>query len=263
MKKLVLFFGLIALLVLSSSSNLVSFPSTYNKSFQSGEKLRYLISYGFIDAGEATLEVNSTSKKGNNRELVHVKGIGRTLGGFNSVFKVYDVYESYIDKKGVFPWQFVRRVDEGGYLINQDYTFQHDKSKVKTSEGKEFKVPVGIQDMLSSFYYARTLNFKDIKKGAIFEFKCFMDEEIFPLKIKYVEEEVIHIRKGKFKCMKFVPVIQTGRLFKDESDVNFWVTSDDNHIPILVKAKIPVGSIKMHLVEWNGLKNPLSSKLEK
>ncbi|MGC6433812.1 MAG: DUF3108 domain-containing protein [Crocinitomicaceae bacterium] len=263
MKKLV-YLSLFVFLALSlSSSVMVSLPSTLNKSFQPGEKLRYLISYGFIDAGEATLEVNKSSKRGNNRELIHVKGIGRTLGGFNSFFKVYDVYESYIDKKGVFPWQFVRRVDEGGYLINQDYTFQHEKSKVKTAEGKEFKVPVGIQDMLSSFYYARTLNFSNIKVNDIFEFNCFMDEEIFPLKIKYVGEEVIHIRKGKFKCMKFVPVIQTGRLFQDESDVNFWVTSDDNHIPILVKAKIPVGSIKMHLVEWSGLKNPLSSKLEK
>jgi hypothetical protein len=40
------------------------------------------------------------------------------------------------------------------------------------------------------------------------------------------------------------------------------VTNDDNRIPILVKAKIPVGSIKMHLVEWSGLKNKLTSKIE-
>ena len=89
-----------------------------------------------------------------------------------------------------------------------------------------------------------------------------MDNEIFLLKVKYVGDEEITIRKGKFKCHKFVPVIQTGRLFKNESDVNFWVTNDENRIPILVKAKIPVGSIKMHLVEWSGLKNKLTSKIE-
>jgi hypothetical protein len=31
----------------------------------------------------------------------------------------------------------------------------------------------------------------------------------------------------------------------------------------MVKAKIPVGIIKMHLVEWEGLKNNLTSKIEK
>jgi hypothetical protein len=54
--------------------------------------------------------------------------------------------------------------------------------------------------------------------------------------------------------------VQTGRLFKSEEDVNFWVTADANRIPILVKAKIPVGTVKLHLVEWSGLKNELSSK---
>lgn len=102
---------------------------------------------------------------------------------------------------------------------------------------KDFTVPMAIQDMISSFYYARTLNFKDAKKNQVFEFKCFMDDEIYPLKVKYVGDETISIRKGKFKCMKFVPVVQTGRYFKSENDVNFWVTDDENRIPILVKAK--------------------------
>ena len=263
MKKIIFTLGLIGLLIGMTSSTTISFPSTSNKAFQSGEKLKYFISYGFIDAGEAILEVNNTNKKGNNRELLHVKGTGRTLGGFNAFFKVLDTYESYIDKKGIFPWQFVRRVNEGGYTIEQDYTFQHDKYKVKTAEGKEYKIPLAIQDMISSFYYARTLNFNNIKVGDIFEFNCFMDEEVFLLKVKYVGEEDIHIRKGKFNCLKFVPVIQTGRLFEDEDDVNFWVTNDANRIPILVKAKIPVGVIKMHLVDWSGLKNEFSSKIEK
>jgi hypothetical protein len=263
MKKLVYILGLVAVFVGMTSSSLVTYPTTTNKAFQAGEKLRYRISYGFMDAGEAVLEVNTTTKKGGERELLHVKGTGKTLGGFNSFFKVVDTYESYIDKKGIFPWQFVRRVNEGGYKISQDYAFNQDKAKVNNGAGKEFQTPVGIQDMISSFYYARTLNFKNIKKNDTFEFKTFMDDETFNLKIKYVGDEVIHIRTGKFNCMKFVPVIQTGRLFQHESDVNFWITNDENRIPILVKAKIPVGVIKMHLVEWSGLKNELSSKIEK
>lgn len=262
MKRLVYFFGFIGAFVALTSGDSVSFPTVSNKAFQVGEKLRYRITYGFMDAGEAVLEVKSTSKKGGDRELLQVGGTGRTLGGFNAFFKVVDKYESYIDKKGVFPWYFVRRVDEGGYKINQDYAFKQDKYKVDNGEGKEFKTPLAIQDMISSFYYARTLNFKNIKKNDTFEFKCFMDNEVYNLKIKYVGDEQIHIRKGKFNCLKFVPVVQTGRYFKSEDDVNFWVTKDENRIPLLVKAKIPVGIVKLHLVEWNGLKNELTSKVK-
>lgn len=240
-----------------SSSMQVTLPSVNNKVFQSGEKLKYRVTYGFVDAGEAVLEVKETSKKGNgSRDMFHVVGTGKTLGGFNAVFKVDDVYETYLDKKGIFPWQFVRRVDEGGYKLSQDYIFKHDKLKVHNGT-KDFTIPVGIQDMISSFYYARTLNFNNLKVGSTFEFKCFMDDEVWPLKIKYLGDEKITIRKGKFNCMKFAPIVQTGRVFKKQEDLNFWVTKDENHIPILVKAKIPVGHVKLHLVEWSGLKYDL------
>lgn len=257
MKKIVWCFILLSAGYMLKSSDTITYPTVSNNSFQAGEKLRYRITYGFVDAGEAVLEVKSTTKKGSgNREMLHVKGTGKTLAGFNKVFKVNDVYESYIDKKGCFPWQFVRRVDEGGHKINQDYLFKQDKQKVHNGE-KDFTVPIGIQDMLSSFYYARTLKFNDLKKGETIEFKCFMDDEIWPCKVKYLGDEVISIRKGKFKCMKFAPVVQTGRVFKKQDDLNFWVTDDENHIPILVKAKIPVGSVKLHLVEWEGTKKEL------
>lgn len=262
MKKFVYLVGLVGIFLTMTSSSEVAYPSVTNKAFQVGEKLRYRVTYGFMDAGEAIMELQSSTKKGSNRETIHAVGTGRTLGGFNAFFKVQDKYESYMDKKGIFPWFFVRRVDEGGYKLSQDYTFKHDKYKVDNGKGKEFKIPIGIQDMVSSFYYARTLNFKDMKKGKTFEFKCFMDDEIYNLKIKYVGDEVINIRKGKFNCHKFVPVVQTGRYFKSEEDVNFWVTNDENKIPIMVKAKIPVGVVKMHLVEWSGLKNELKSKVK-
>jgi hypothetical protein len=125
---------------------------------------------------------------------------------------------------------------------------------------KNVTIPVGIQDMISSFYYARTMNFAGMKPGKIFEFKCFMDDQVWTLKTKYVGDEVIKIKAGKFKCHKFVPVVQTGRVFKSENDLNFWITADENKIPVLVKAKIPVGYVKLHLVDYKGLKNTLSSK---
>lgn len=245
-----------------TSSSLITYPTVSNTAFKQGEKLRYRVTYGFMDAGEAILEIKPTSKKGNSRALHHTVATGRTLGGFNAFYKVNDKYESYIDQKSIMPWYFKRDVNEGGFKINQYYTFKQNYSKVNNGK-KDFKVKMGVQDMISSFYKARTLNFKGMKKGKTFSFDCFMDDEVFKLKIKYVGDEVIKIRKGKFKCHKFVPVVQTGRYFKSEEDVNFWVTADKNKIPVLVKAKIPVGTVKLHLVEWSGLRNELSSKVEK
>lgn len=251
----------IALVGMSMTGSAVVYPSVQNKAFDVGEKLQYRVSYGAIDAGEVVLELKETKKKGNGeRPLFHAVGIGRTLGAFNAFYKVFDVYETHIDKQSIMPWYFKRRVNEGGYIINQDYAFLQHRKLVDNGKGKKYQVPLGIQDMISSFYYARTLDFSSMKVGQTASFKCFMDDEIFPLEIRYVGKEEVKLRKGKIECLKFQPVVQTGRYFKSEKDVTFWITNDVNRIPVVVKAKIPVGHVKMHLTDWSGLQKELVLK---
>ncbi len=67
---------------------------------------------------------------------------------------------------------------------------------------------------------------------------------------------------GKFKCIKFRPVLQKGRIFKDEEDLNVWISDDANRIPIRAQANILVGSVKMDLQDYKGLANPIA-KVEK
>ncbi|MGB1040018.1 MAG: DUF3108 domain-containing protein [Flavobacteriales bacterium] len=236
------------------------FRSIKHKAFKAGEKLTYRLHYGFVDAGEAVLQVKNTTKKVKGRSLLHVVGTGRTLGSFNWVFKVKDRYESYIDSESVFPWMFIRRVDEGGFKINQDYIFKQNENKVKTQDKKEFKVTPGIQDMLSSFYYARTIDFSKAKKNQDFAMDMFIDNEIFPFKIKYLGIETIKTRKGKFECIKLRPLMMKGRVWETEDSMTIWITNDNNKVPVLVKTKIAVGSVKATLTKWEGLVSPLKKK---
>ena len=85
-----------------------------------------------------------------------------------------------------------------------------------------------------------------------------MDNEIYPLEIKYKGTEEVKMREGTFRCMRFVPVVQEGRIFKTEEDMSVWITDDKNKIPILVKSKLLVGSIKMEMVQYEGLRNPIA-----
>lgn len=231
-----------------------------HNAFKAGEKLTYRMHYGIVDAGEAILEVKKTDKKVNGRSLLHVVGTGRTLGAFNWVFKVKDRYESYIDSDGVFPWMFIRRVDEGGFKINQDYIFKQDDKKVKTQDKKEYDVPAGIQDMLSSFYYSRTLDYSNAKINQEFAMDMFIDDEVFPFKIKYMGTETIKTRKGKFDCVKLRPLMMKGRVWEDEESMTIWVTNDNNKVPVLLETKISVGAVKATLTNWEGLVNPIKTK---
>jgi hypothetical protein len=233
-------------------------PTVKNDAFKVGEKLVYRIHYGFVDAGEAVLTLHNTDKKFNNREVFHVVGEGYTLGAFNWFFKVEDRYETFIDKQGVFPWFFIRRINEGGYKKAQDYAFYQDKGLLKTQKDSVHQISPGTQDMLSAFFYARTLDFSNAKPGDVFTIPTFVDDENYPLQIKFKGREVLKTRAGKFNTLKFVPVVQKGRIFKDENDMQVWITDDGNKIPLLAQGKILVGSIKATLVDYENLAAPIA-----
>ena len=234
-----------------------NFRTIKNDAFVRGERLKYHVHYGFISAGEVIIQITNETKQIGERNTFHAIGIGYSTGTFDWFFKVRDRFESYIDEEAIIPWFFIRRCNEGGYLINQNQIYNNYKNTVD-SDGKKIDLPDNIQDMVSAFYYARTIDFSDAESGDIFEIQCFMDNEVWPLKIKYVGKEVIKTDIGKIRCLKFRPIVQKGRIFKREEDLNAWITDDKNKIPIRAEAKILIGAISMDLIEYSGLANPLT-----
>lgn len=228
-----------------------------NTSFKRGEEIKYRIHYGAVDAGEAIMSVDNSAKLINNRPTLHVIGTGNSKGAFDWFFKVRDRYESYMDEEALMPWLFIRRVDEGGFKINQNQVYDHTGGKVN-SNGKSIVVPKYIQDMLSAFYYARTMDFSKAKTGDIYSVPTFIDDEIWDLKIKFLGKEAITTDVGKVNCLKFCPVVQKGRVFKKEEDLTLWISDDANHVPMRAKGEILVGSIKMDITGYSGLANSLN-----
>ena len=233
-------------------------PFKQNEAFKEGEILSYKLHYGIIDAGIATLEVKPEIMDVSGRHVYHVVGNGYSRGAFDWFFKVRDRYETFIDKDALLPWMFVRRVYEGGVVINQDYTFNHYTNKVDVGEGEKVDVPEGTQDMISAFYSARNLDLSNAKEGDVFLINSIVDKEIWPMKIRYVGKDEIKTEIGKFKCLKFRPIVQKGRIFKHEDDLNVWISDDKNHVPLRAQAKLLVGSIKLDIISVKNLANPTS-----
>lgn len=242
--------------IIEQSSNVTKeLPTKANNAFKAGEILSYKLHYGIIDAGVAILEVKPEVIDVSGRQVFHVVGNGYSRGTFDWFFKVRDRYETYIDKDALLPWMFVRRVNEGGIIINQDYTFNHYTNKVDVGAGEKVDIPEGTQDMISAFYSARNLDLSKAKEGDVFTINSIVDKEIWPLKIRYVGKDEIKTEIGKFKCLKFRPIVQKGRIFKREDDLNVWISDDENHVPLRAQAKLLVGSIKLDITSVKNLAN--------
>jgi hypothetical protein len=241
-----------------SAAQIKDLPKVPIGAFKLGEKLEYKLHYGIVNAGVIKLEVKPELQSANGRDIIHVVGDGYSTGSFDWFFKVRDRYETFIDKDALVPWLFVRRVREGGYKLDQNYKFNQFTKKVDNGEGTSYDIKDNTHDMISAFYAARNLDFTNAKENDVFSVNSFVDNENFTVKIRYVGKETITIGLGTFNCLKFRPLVQRGRVFKQEEDLNVWITDDKNHIPLRAQAKILVGSIKMDLTNYTNLVGPIA-----
>ena len=233
-------------------------PVVKNDAFKRGEVLTFRVHYGVIDAGLASLTITEEAVDFGGRKTMHIVGTGTSQGALDWFFKVRDRYETYLDELSIVPWYFVRDIREGSYSCKQNYIFNHYTEKVDVGNKQIYDSGPNMQDMISAFYHVRTMNLSDAKPGDIFCVNSFVDKEIFQVNIKFISREVITTSLGTFKCLKFRPIIQKGRVFKNEDDLNIWLTDDKNHIPIMGQANILVGSVKMELTGYSGLVNEIS-----
>ncbi len=229
-----------------------TFSQPCRNSFIPGEKLKFIIYYGIIDAGIVEAELNFTEYA--NFNAYHGKMLARTVGLADKLYKVRDEYQSYFNPQTLLPYKSVRDISEGRYKKYHVDTFDHGNGKVTTLKGEEFPIPPEARDMVSVFFYIRNIDFRDLNEGDIIKIVTFFDDEIFPFDMRYRGIEDIKTRMGTFNCIKLVPFVEPGRIFNNEDDMTIWLSNDPNRVPVRVRFDLKVGSMKCDLIEYSGLK---------
>ncbi|MFJ1261249.1 DUF3108 domain-containing protein [Capnocytophaga canis] len=229
--------------------------------FKGGEWLKFKVKYGIFNASEATLLLKEADYNG--EKVFHSVGKGATTGLARVFFKVDDTYESYFGVSDGKPRHFIRNIYEGGYTKHLKMDFNHDVNKVKiknmeNGELSEILVPIHIQDVISAFYQLRSNpKISNIQKGEEIAMDLiFDDDEAFKFKLRYLGKEKIKTKFGTQNTMIFRPLVQDGRVFKEEESITMWISDDKNRVPLRIKATLRVGSLVADLDSFNGLKHP-------
>jgi len=229
------------------------------QAYRDGEYLKYKVHYFFINAGYASLGVEETHLNG--QPVFHATGLGKSTALSSLVMDVDDRYESYFDRQNR-PLKFIRKVHEGDYRKDVELDFDHQRHLVKVidklhHEVQWFHVPEGVQDMLSSYYALRNVDASRLKKGDFIDQDLFFDNELYHFRMKVLGRETIRTKYGWIRTIVLRPYVQAERVFKEEESLTVWVSDDENKIPLRIKAKLLVGSIKADLVEYRNLKYPI------
>jgi hypothetical protein len=232
--------------------------------FTFGEELNFEVSYGWFNLADAKMQVAKRPHKENDKSHYQIDVFGKTKGAATIFGKVNDNWGTILDMDTKYPIQSYRHIEEGNYRKHEKVHFDQknyvalmqvfDKENRNLKEEKEFELPGQVQDIVSGFYYLRTLDLKDMKKGDQIIIRGFFDKEIYNIKLIYEGSEKLDTEIGEKDTYIFSPQIPKNKLFRGDYPVKVWVTKDQNKIPVKIKANLFLGSLNLDLKSAKGLR---------
>jgi hypothetical protein len=166
---------------------------------------------------------------------------------FSSIYKVRDKIVTYIDVADLSSAYFYKRLREGDYKKTLEIEFDREAGMARYGDGHAMAVPAGIQDELSAFYYVRNL---DLEAGRDLVLPAHTSRRNYNMKVIVHGLETVEVPAGKFECFVVEPVLEGEGLFKHDGRITLYISADARRIPVLMKTKVPVGSIDVALKEY-------------
>lgn len=221
-----------------------------------GERLEYELSWGFITAGYATLEVKP--RKDGKVEFQTYATANKTV---NKFYPVHDTVYTLVHQKGLMTDVFRKSLHEGTFhnkslirfdrnakrAVLSDTVFKDaDQHKVKRSADTSVTITGLEHSIMSAFYLVRTM---PLKVGETSRFSAVSGKKRYELKVVTHGRETIKTDLGSFKTVKVEPVLDGDGIFNSSGRIFIWFTDDDKRIPVLMQCEIKLGSIKATLTK--------------
>ena len=224
------------------------------------ETLHYVVSYkwGLVhkDAADATLSLRG---KGQNYRLMLT---AKTKPWADRVFKVRDTLLCDVSKSNFLPLSYSKISHEGGDYRRDDIHYSRSGGKVsggvtrtkidkkgqKNVTQKTLYASGEAYDMLSVFYFLRTLDYKALAQRKTISTNIFSGSKVELLTIRYVGTEKLKLRNGSYRdAIKISFSFTTDGRKKSSDNIEAWLSAD-THIPLQLIGKLPVGSVRVYLV---------------
>lgn len=264
-----LFVGLTAFI--GSNSDDGVYPEINQKSFLPGEIIEYRLNFSIFTVGKAKYIVQDQIYNINNRPAYKVDIYGNTSGLVDWITHVEDHWGAYIDTTSLLPHKTYRNIIEGRYRKNEIVIFDHNTGKIEVQELDQetrlFKEPQlfespakYIYDMLGGILLIRSIDFDTLQVGDTIKVNAFFQDTFYNFRTVFKRREVIKTKVGKFRALAMVPLMPENSIFEEgESSVTFWISDDENKIPLLIRAKMLIGSAGVEITSFRGIRNPISS----
>lgn len=218
--------------------------------FVVGERLTYDASWAdFIVAGELTLETKDR-RAFDGVDGYHVSAEAQSVGLVSAiVYKVKDVYESFIDAATLQPFRAQKRSRRGSKRQETSITIDQKNRTARLADGRSIEVPADTYDLVGLLYAIRAM---DLTPGKSRTFTLIEDNKLYPLQVETGRREKVITRAGQYDAVKVTTKMADGRAAKNLYDLSIYVTDDARRLPVLITAKPSWGEVRVELTSVTG-----------
>lgn len=223
-----------------------------------GEVARYEAFYhwGFIWVSAAQVEFRVDTVAGDS-QLLRLRSVGASWPSYDWFFPVRDTFDSWVDRRTVLPVRSRISTLEGSHRKQFEAHFAPAGSISYTvadnqqgdSRGTLFS-DGGVRDVMSAVYACRRLDFDRMEPGHVEPIPTVMDDSVYALYIRYQGRDTIALRGSdqRHPSHRIKAKLIEGTIFREGEDLTVWITDDRRRLPLVVEAKILIGSVKAFLV---------------
>ena len=242
--------------------------------FQVGERTEYTVSYkiGFVNVDVATVRFAVSSAKVNGIDCFHIKATGDVNPRYTWFYNLHDVYDTWLDKSDLRPVYFSNNLSEGDYRFRSSYNYDWNSMTVFTKahnlnrndiRERQYPLSDNSYDAIALFFNIRSIDVGGMVPDKPYPIEVVFADTIRNLNYRFVGSEKLNIKGvGNINTLVFKCELAdaSGNSFDDGSEFTIWISDDKNRIPIAVDSPIKVGSVKVRLTSYKGLRFPLTVK---
>lgn len=244
-----------------------------NKAFANGEFVSYdlYFNWKFVwwKVGTASMSTVTSNYKGQDGFRCSLTTRGNSK--LDNMFMMRDTLLCYTDTN-VAPIYFRKGAREGKrYYVDEIwYTYPKGNCHVKmheiTSSGdhvwKEAEYKNCLYDMMSIYLRARNFESSHLKEGDKIPLPIADGLKVANAWLKYNGTTTLKMKNSedRYRCLVFSFIQREDS--KNHELIRFYITDDDNHLPVRLDMFLSFGTAKAYLNGYKGLRNPMTSKIK-
>ena len=223
--------------------------AAFSRPFVSGERLTYALSWLSVRAGTAVMGV-SEAPPVEGRAALKLLTIAKSNSVVSKVYPIDNRVESLIDAETLAPYRMMFQRREGKRKNDFDVTFRHADGTaldIKDGVAETLRIPSETHDLVSCLYYVRSL--PSVEPGSTFWLNLHHDKKNHRVKVRVEGLERVRAPWGEVEAIRVLVIMPFQGIFLNEGNIRVWLTHDARRIPVMMKAKVIIGSVVAHLTE--------------